>query len=203
MSRSAQATSIPRTAFQRLGLARSLLREIRMFRMTSMMVTIAVVGCGATGDYPVWSASVTELTLSSAGGGPIPPTLPSPGCPYESSEYKLAVVDLRLDAVLCIGDYSMSDPQPLRRNAVSRVLSQVEFDGLVPVLEALKVVHLDTCGADKPSIRLKVTRNGHTTEYRDAFYSCERDDPWPRVESAALDQLFQVFGELAFSVNAD
>jgi hypothetical protein len=64
-------------------------------------------------------------------------------------------------------------------------------------LEALRVVNVDTCGADKAAVLVSVTTPSGTTEYADSFYSCNEDDR-PTIDSDALDAAAQAFHTLAF-----
>lgn len=89
-------------------------------------------------------------------------------------------------------------PYPLMKDSTSRTLSNAEFDALVPTLESLKVVNVDTCGADKPTVLVTLTSSSGTTEYGDSFYSCNNNDPRPTLDTSTLDQVAQALGQLAF-----
>jgi hypothetical protein len=150
-------------------------------------------GCG--GSDPVWSSSVSKLVLSSTGGFG-PPYQPTADCPAQGVEYTLLVANQGLSAWRCTP--GPDAPHTLARESVSRTLSAAELDTLVPTLEALKVVNVDTCGADKPSVIVTVTTPSGTTEYSDSFYSCIDDDTRPTLDSDTLDGAAQAFRQLAF-----
>lgn len=152
-----------------------------------------VAGCG--GSDSVWSSSVNRLVLSRSGGF-LPPSQPTADCPSQGVEYTLVVAERSLSAWRCTP--GPTAPHPLIRTTASRTLAAAEFDALVPTLEALRVVSVDTCGADKPAITVTVTRPSGTTEYADSFYSCNDDDDRPTIESEALDAAAAAFGRLAF-----
>lgn len=154
----------------------------------------AAAGCGASNDA-VWSSSVTTLVLSRSGGF-VAPSPPSADCPAEGVEYTLAVANRALDAWRCAP--GADAPHALVRETVSRVLSAAELDALVPALEALEVVHVDTCGADKAAVFVTVTTPSGTTAYADSFYACDHSDPRPRIDSDTLDRASEAFRKLAF-----
>jgi hypothetical protein len=162
---------------------------------TVLVLTLGVVaGCG--GNDSVWSSSVSRLVLSRSGGF-LPPSQPTADCPRQGVEYTLVVAGRALSAWSCTP--GPAAPHPLVRTNVARPLSDAEFDGLVAKLEALRVVSVDTCGADKPEVTVTVTTPSGTTEYGDSFYSCIDSDDRPKIESATLDAAAGAFGQLAFS----
>lgn len=164
-------------------------------RASLVLVIGLAAGCSGGSSDAVWSSSVTKLELRSAGGLPGPePTTPE--CPGESIEYTLVVAGRVLSAVRC--SPAPTAPYTLMRTAASRVLSAAEFDGLVSKLEALHVVSLDTCGADKPEVIVTVTTASGATEYGDSFYSCDPSDHRPKIETSALDMAEAALGRLAF-----
>jgi hypothetical protein len=154
----------------------------------------AAGGCSASNDS-VWSSSVTTLVLSHTGGF-VAPSPPTADCPAEGVEYTLAVANRALNAWRCAP--GADAPHALVRETVSRILSAAELDALVPTLEALEVVHVDTCGADKAAVLVTVTTPSGTTEYADSFYSCDHSDPRPRLDSDTLDRASEAFRKLAF-----
>jgi hypothetical protein len=167
-----------------------LIRRLLVLLLSSGVAT----GCGCSDDS-VWSPSVSKLVLSRAGGfqGPSQPTA---DCPYAGEEYTLLVASRTLDAWRCTA--SPDAPYPLVRESVSRTLSAAEFDALVPALEALKVVNVDSCGADKPAVLVTVTTPSDTIEYADSFYSCNHDDTRPTLDTDALDRAAVAFARPAF-----
>lgn len=163
-----------------------------MRRLLVLMLGVAA-GCG--GNDSVWSSSVSQLVLRRAGGF-LPPSQPTADCPIQGVEYTLVVADRSLSAFRCTP--GPTAPYPLMRTSASRTLSTAELDALVPKLEALRVVSVDSCGADKPGMTVTVTTPSGVTEYGDSFYSCDDDDNRPTIETTALDAAAQAFGELAF-----
>src|SRR5262245_46402138 len=160
---------------------------------TIFVLSLVVAGCG--GNDSVWSSSVSRLVLKSSGGF-LAPSQPPADCPRQGVEYTLVVAGRSLSAWRCTP--GPADPHPLMRTDVSRTLSDAEFDGLVAKLEGLRVVSVDTCGADKPEVTVTVTTSSGTTEYGDSFYSCIDSDDRPKIETSTLDAAASAFGQLAF-----
>jgi hypothetical protein len=126
----------------------------------------------------------------------LPPSQPTADCPSAGSEYTLLVASSTLSAWRCtLGPQA---PYPLMKDSVSQTLTKAELDALIPTLETLKVVNVDTCGADKPEVSVTVTTPSSTTAYADSFYSCDDSDPRPTLDTNALDQVAQALGQLAF-----
>jgi hypothetical protein len=166
-------------------------------RILLVLLLGVAAACGSNSSNnsdSVWSSSVSRLVLARSGGF-LPPAQPTPDCPSAGDEYTLVVASRSLSAWRCTP--GPTAPYPLMRTTASRTLTAAEFDALVSKLEALQVVHIDTCGADKPEVTLSVTTPSGTTEYGDAFYSCI-DDGRAKIDSEALDAAAQAFGELAF-----
>lgn len=164
-------------------------------RTVLVWMLVAAAGC-SSGDDSVWSSSVSRLVIRSSGGF-LPPSQPTADCPTEGVEYTLVVADRTLSARRC--SPAPGAPYPLLLSTASRTLTPAEFDGLVPKLEALRVVRVDTCGADKPAITVMVTTPSGTAEYADSFYSCPNDnDDRPTIDTTALDAAIQACGHLVF-----
>jgi hypothetical protein len=163
--------------------------------MRTLLVVILAVAAGCGGDDSVWSSSVSRLVLLRAGGF-LPPSQPTADCPTQGVEYTLVVADRSLTAWQCTP--GAAEPHPLIRTSASRTLTTAELDALVPKLEALRVVSVGDCGADKPAVIVTVTTPSGVTEYGDSFYSCNDDDDRPTIETTALDAAAQAFGQLAF-----
>ncbi len=151
-------------------------------------------GCSGSGGGSVWSSSVTKLVLTESGGF-APLSQPTPDCPYAEIEYTLLVANRMLSAWSCTP--GSEAPYPLMKASASLALTELEFDALVPTLEALKVVNVDTCGADKSAVYVTLTTPSGTTEYGDSFYSCD-DDPRPTLDTEALDQVERELRRLSF-----
>jgi hypothetical protein len=165
--------------------------------MTRPLLFVFFAGAVATGcgtSDSVWSASVDKLVLSEDGGF-LQPSQPTADCPHGGVEYTLVVATRTLSAWRCTP--GAAAPYPLMKQSASRVLIQAELDALTPKLEALQVVHLDSCGADKPAVSVTLTTPSGTTEYSDSFYSCN-NDPRPTLDTNALDALSQALAQLAF-----
>jgi hypothetical protein len=163
--------------------------------MRASLILMLGVAAGCGGSDAVWSSSVTQLVLRSSGGFPGPePT--TPDCPGQGVEYTLVVAGRGLSAWRCAP--GPTAPFALTRTTASRALSAAEFDALVSKLEALRVVSIDTCGADKPEVTVTVTAPSGTTEYGDSFYSCNDADHRPKIDTAALDAAEAAFRQLAF-----
>lgn len=170
-----------------------------MTRTTWVLLVASVLapGCSSSsssGSDSGWSPSVSKLVLVEAGGFLLP-SQPTPDCPQEGAEYTLVVASRTLSAWRCTR--GSDAPYPLRKESVSRTLTGPEFDALVPKLEALEVVDVDTCGADKAAVLVTLTTPSGTTEYADSFYSCN-DEPRPTLDSLALDQAALALRQLAF-----
>ena len=166
--------------------------------MTRMMLVLwfaGVVATGCSSSDSVWNALVNKLVVAESGGF-LPPSQPTADCPDAGVEYTLVVADRTLSAWRCTP--GSEPPYPLMKASVSRPLTTAEFDALVPKLEALKVVNVDTCGADKSAVLVTLTTPSGTTEYADSFYSCNDNDPRPTLDTEALDQVAQALGQLAF-----
>jgi len=164
--------------------------------MRTLLVLMLCAAAGCSSDNSVWSSSVSRLVLRSAGGF-LQPSQPTADCPTEGVEYTLVVAGRSLSVRRC--SPGRTDPYPLMLTAVSRALTGAEFDALVPKLQALRVISVDTCGADKPEVTVTVTTPGGTHEYADSFYSCPNDnDTRPTIDTAALDAALQAFGQLLF-----
>lgn len=161
---------------------------------TSLLVLVlaGVAGCG--GSDSVWSSSVSRLVLLRSGG--FLAFEPTPDCPTLGAEYTLVVEGRSLSAWRCAP--GTTAPYRPVRSSMSRALTAAELDALVPSLEALRVVSIDTCGADKPAVTVTVTTPSGTTEYADSFYSCNDNDDRPTIKSEALDAAAQAFDQLAF-----
>jgi hypothetical protein len=159
-----------------------------------MLCAAAAASCTSSDDS-VWSSSVSRLVLRSSGGF-LPPSQPTADCPMEVTEYTLVVADRTLGVRRC--SPGPDAPHPLMLTTASRSLTASEFDALVPKLEALRVVSVDTCGADKPELTVSVTTPSGTTEYGDSFYSCPYNDTRPKIDTTALDGAIQAFGRLVF-----
>jgi hypothetical protein len=170
-----------------------------MVRTTWVLLCAGLLapGCSSNSgsDESGWSSSVTKLVLASTGGFGSS-SQPTPECPHDGSEYTLLVANRTLSAWRCAPGHDA--PYPLTKASVSRTLTQPEFDALRPTLEALKVVHVDTCGADKPVVVVTLTTPSGTTEYADSFYSCNHDDPRPTLDTVALDDAAQALRQLSF-----
>jgi len=163
-------------------------------KLVLLFAGVVATGCSSSSDT-VWSSSVTKFVLSTSGGFG-PPSQPTADCPQAGSEYTLLVANRMLSAWRCTP--GAQAPYPLMKASTSRALTQPEFDGLAPQLEALKVVNVDTCGADKPEVIVTLTTPSGTTEYADSFYSCHDNDPRPTLDTDALDQVAQALGQLSF-----
>jgi hypothetical protein len=163
--------------------------------MRTLLVLMLGVAAGCGGNDSVWSSSVNRLVLRRSGGF-LAPSQPTADCPVQGVEYTLVVADRSLNASRCTP--GPTAPYPLIHTTASRTLSTADLDTLVPKLEALRVVSVDTCGADKPAVTVTVTTASGTTEYADSFYSCNDDDDRPTIDSEALDAAAQAFGQLAF-----
>ena len=163
--------------------------------MRVYLVLMLGVAAGCGGSDSVWSSSVTQLALRSSGGF-VQPSPTTPDCPGQSVEYTLVVAGRALSASRC--SPGPTAPHPLTRTSVSRMLSPAEFDALVSKLQALRVVSVDTCGADKPEVTVTVSTPSGTTEYADSFYSCNHDDHRPTIDTDTLDAAEAAFGQLAF-----
>jgi hypothetical protein len=166
--------------------------------MRTLVVLMLCAAAACSSNDSVWSSSVTKLVLKSAGGF-LPPSQPTADCPTEGVEYTLVVADRTLSARRC--SPAPGAPYPLLLSTASRVLTGDQFDALLPKLQALRVVSVDTCGADKPEVTVTVTTPSGTSEYADSFYSCPNDnDTRPTIETTSLDAAISAFGELAFPV---
>jgi hypothetical protein len=169
-----------------------------MTRTTLVLLVAGVLapGCSSRSSSDSgWSPSVTKLVLAEAGGFLLP-SQPTADCPHQGVEYTLLVASRMLSAWRCTP--GSEAPHPLRKESVSRTLTGPEFDALVPKLEALEVVDVDTCGADKAAVLVTLTTPSGTTEYADSFYSCNDDDPRPTLDTVALDQAALALRQLAF-----
>jgi hypothetical protein len=162
-------------------------------RLALLLSSVVATGC-STSDS-VWSSSVSKLVLAESGGF-VFPSQPTADCPAAGTEYTLVVANQMLSAWRCTAD--QQTPSSLKKASVMRTLTQAEFDSLIPTLEALKVVHTDTCGADKSAVLVTLTTPSGTTEYADSFYSCHDDDPRPTLDTDALGRAAQAFGQLSF-----
>jgi hypothetical protein len=181
-----------RIAADRLGIRLA----VRVGMRTSLVLMLAAAAACSSGNGSVWSPSVSKLVLRSSGGF-LPPSQPTSDCPTQGVEYTLVVADSSLSARRCTP--GPNPPYPLMLATASRVLTTAEVDALVPKLEALRVVSVDTCGADKSAVLVTVTTPSGTTEYGDSFYSCPNDnDTRPTIDTNALDAALQAFGQLAF-----
>lgn len=163
--------------------------------MRTLLVVMLGVAAGCGGSDSVWSSSVNRLVLRRSGGF-LPPSQPTAECPREGVEYTLGVADRSLNASNCTP--GSTAPYSLIHTTASRTLSTAELDALVPKLEALRVVSVDTCGLDKPAVTVTVTTDSGTTEYADSFYSCDENDDRPTIDSDALGAAAQAFNQLAF-----
>jgi hypothetical protein len=153
--------------------------------------------CG--GSDAVWSSSVSRLVLRSSGGFG-PPSQPTAECPAAGAEYTLVVADRSLSAWRC--QPGPTAPHPLMRSSLSQTLSATDYDALLPELQALRVISVDTCGADKPEVTVIVTTPSGTTEYADSFYACNHLDQ-PTIDSTTLDAVAHTFSLLAFPVSSE
>jgi hypothetical protein len=167
-----------------------------MTRATLVLLFASAVATGCSSSDPVWNASVRQLVLSESGGF-APPSQPTADCPHEGSEYTLVVANRMLSAWRCTP--GPDAPHPLRKDATSRMLTQAEFDALVPTLKMLEVVDVDTCGADKSEVLVTLTTSSGTTAYADSFYACDDNDPRPALETNTLGQVARALGQLSFT----
>lgn len=143
----------------------------------------------------VWSASVTSIEISSAGGGFVPPQPTGSQCELGAANYSLSLATLQLEAWRC--EVNGTDA-PYQKATRSRALTQAELTALRPFLESLRLDPERRCqGADKAAIDLKITDARGTVSYRDGFYGCG-SDPRPPVDTAALNDLFGKLSLLAF-----
>jgi len=162
--------------------------------MRAFLVPMLGVAAACDGGGSVWSSSVTQLVLHSSGGF-VAPYQPTADCPINGVEYTLVVAGRSLSAWRC--ERGPTAPYPLVRTTASRGLAPAEYNALVPTLEALRVISVDTCGADKPEVIVTVTERSRTIEYGDSFYSCN-DDHRPTIDTNALDAAAAAFRQLAF-----
>jgi len=166
-----------------------------MIRTKLVLLFAGVVTTGCSSSDAVWSSSVSKLVLA-AGEGFAGPSQPTADCPHAGTEYTLLVGPRMLSAWRCTP--SAQAPHPLMKESTSRTLSNAEFDALLPTLESLKVVNVNSCGADKPALRVTLTSSSGTTEYGDSFYSCNEDEPRPTLDTDTLGQVAQALAQLSF-----
>ena len=164
--------------------------------MRTLVILTLCAAAACSSNDSVWSSSVTKLVLRSSGGF-LAPSQPTADCPTEGVEYTLVVADPSLSARRC--SPAPGAPYPLLLTTASHTMTRAEFDALLPKLQALRVVSVDTCGADKPVVTVTVTTPSGTSEYADSFYSCPNDnDTRPTIDTAALDAAIGAFGKLVF-----
>ena len=160
-----------------------------------VLLFAGVVATGCSSSDSVWDSSVSKLVLAQ-GGGFEPPSQPTADCPHAGSEYTLLVANRMLSAWRCTP--GPQSPYPLMKDSMSRTLTEAEFEALVPKLEALEVVNVDTCGADKPEVIVTLTKPSGATEYADSFYSCNDNEPRPTLDTSTLDQVTGALRQLSF-----
>ncbi len=159
------------------------------------------VGCGGSGsELPpvdagqnVYSSSVTKLVAEDSGGGFVPQPPPGSTCLVGAKKFTLAVASRGLDWVVCVGD----GRNPYHENTGSRVLSEAEYQSLVPYFDKLQVVKSGQgCITDASTLWLTVTTPSGTQQYVDDGSQCQHADK-PYIGRDALFPLIDQFNKLA------
>ncbi|AKU94175.1 hypothetical protein AKJ09_00839 [Labilithrix luteola] len=79
-----------------------------------------------------------------------------------------------------------------------KTLTETEYASLTSAINAL-ILSDRGCGADKPTLTLKVTTPNATTSYLDDFYRCNKDGNYVH----GLDAVFGQFDTLTSSPHSD
>lgn len=141
----------------------------------------------------IFSTKHLSITLENKGGGFVPRPPDGSACGYSTGKYVFEVASKKLIFTRCD---SAGAGVPYTISSGTKVLSTMEYQTLVGVLEKLRVVKSDRCGADKPRESLTVVTRTGIQEYGDAFYGCMIKDR-PLLDSGELSGAISTARELS------
>ena len=143
----------------------------------------------------VWPSDATKLVAEDSGGGFVPPAPAESPCNANlgmPGTYTVTVSDKKLVFRVCVADASDST-KPHRWVDGMKALTNSEYDSLVAALHNVMVSTRPDCGADKPTLTLKVSSAAGERTYLDVFYACQMQGTYV----TGMDGVFGVLQSLA------
>lgn len=125
------------------------------------------------GDAGIPLDGVTKILAKSSGGGLLPPAPDGSPCTLGAQNFDYDVATKHLVYSRCVAGATSSDPYVLDQG--TRDLNATQSAELDAAMANLRVTTEESCGADKATLTVTVTRPSGSTEYVDSFYSCLKD----------------------------
>jgi hypothetical protein len=138
-----------------------------------------LLGCSGSGTFAttsglsVMTPSVSSVTVAALAGGfgPLPPPAGA-ACDPGKFSYELQLDHHRLLATLC----RVSGPTDQTSSYVPAnddlALTTAQLQTLKDAADAITVSTANGCGADKPTLELRVLSGSESQTYGDDFYAC-------------------------------
>ena len=136
----------------------------------------------------VWTNDATKVVVEDQGGGFTGPPPTGSECGRGVGSYTFTVADSQLAWHVCDTTgaiYTFTDG--------ARTLGDTDRTSLIAALKTVTISEKTTCGADKSSRQMVVTRPTGETTYLDSFYACLARG----VYVDGIDDAFAVAGTLA------
>ncbi|HEX4460341.1 MAG TPA: hypothetical protein VIA18_20330, partial [Polyangia bacterium] len=157
------------------------------------LISLSVLGCGEhstatqVGQH-VFTSDVTAFALNDSGGSGLGPATPAGApCARGARTYALTVADLHLTWSFCtvINDGTQASDYSL--STADQTLSDAEWQTLLPALQGLVTTDNTSCGADKDSVVVSLTKGANKIDYGDGFYGCDQPYTKPLLSSNSID----------------
>lgn len=158
-------------------------------RPSSDTALVDARGDGPPAPAAVWPADATKLVAENRGGGFGLRSPPGSACERGAALYTLAVATRVLQYKVCVE----MRPMPSVWGEGMKVLSESDYAQVDAAMKKVVVTTRMACGADKPTVLLKVTSPAGELEYLDSFYVCNKQGTY--VDN--IDEPLRVLASLA------
>ena len=169
------------------------------------LASLLILGCGGSNDVSdtavgrhVFTSNVIALTLSDGGGSGLGPATPAAApCSIGMVTYALTVPDRHLTWSRCLVANGGQQASDYTVSTADRILSEAEWQTLVPALEGLVITDNKQCGADKDPVTVSVSTPAGEVDYEDGFYGCDQTHDKPLLSSDSIDTAAQALAGVA------
>lgn len=136
------------------------------------LIATTIGGCDSASPV-IWTSDANKAVVEDAGGGFVGPPPTGSTCGYGVGSYTFTPADNQLAWHYCDTSQATAGT-PFQFVDGSRTVNAAERTMLVQSLEAVVLSPRITCGVDKSTRLLTVTRPSGAVTYRDSFYSCQQ-----------------------------